>query len=307
MWRKQRQQADSGWAERRSSAAVHQSSIITRRAFTLIELLVVIAVIALLMAILLPALGRVRKQARGVACLANLKQWAITLGLYLEENQGQWPRLAESATGLLSGRYLSDEDPNAYGRYHGVRTAGIACCPLAVKVGDPNTSGGSYVPYDGRLVQSVAYGSTFTAWQRLFPGPPFRASYGVNSYLGSPAFEGRDYIGPAKDLPYTDLFSLRGYQNMPLLFDAVKPTNSLIERSRPPSREPSGSGGELCINRHDGQINGLFVDMSVRKIGLKELWTLKWRKDFDTAGQWTKAGGAKPEDWPEWMRRFKDY
>jgi hypothetical protein len=45
----------------------------------------------------------------------------------------------------------------------------------------------------------------------------------------------------------------------------------------------------------------------VRKTGLKELWTLKWHLQFDTANAWTKAGGAQPEDWPEWMRSFKDY
>jgi len=61
------------------------------------------------------------------------------------------------------------------------------------------------------------------------------------------------------------------------------------------------------MNRHEGHINGLFLDWSVRKIGLKELWTLKWHKDWDTAGPWTKRGGVKPEDWPEWMRQFKDY
>ena len=51
----------------------------------------------------------------------------------------------------------------------------------------------------------------------------------------------------------------------------------------------------------------LFMDWSVRKVGLKELWTLKWSRDFDTAGPWTLAGGVKPEDWPAWMQRFKDY
>ena len=53
--------------------------------------------------------------------------------------------------------------------------------------------------------------------------------------------------------------------------------------------------------------NGLFLDWSVRKIGLKELWTLKWEPWFDTAGEWTRADGVQPDDWPKWMRNFKDY
>jgi len=65
--------------------------------------------------------------------------------------------------------------------------------------------------------------------------------------------------------------------------------------------------GDFCINRHDGGVNSVFLDSSVRNAGLKEIWTLKWRLDFETAGPWTKAGGVRPEDWPEWMRRFKDY
>src|SRR5512147_3052294 len=53
-----------------------------RGGFTLIELLVVIAVIALLMAILLPALGRAREQGKGTRCLSNLKQIGIAMHAY---------------------------------------------------------------------------------------------------------------------------------------------------------------------------------------------------------------------------------
>lgn len=66
-----------------------------RRAFTLIELLVVIAVIAVLMAILIPALSRAREQARGIACLANQRTLAQAYIMYADENDGSmvggWP------------------------------------------------------------------------------------------------------------------------------------------------------------------------------------------------------------------------
>jgi prepilin-type processing-associated H-X9-DG protein len=63
----------------------------------------------------------------------------------------------------------------------------------------------------------------------------------------------------------------------------------------------------VCFNRHDGFVNALFLDFSARKVGLKELWTLKWHRSYDTAGPWTLAGGVLPSDWPAWMRSFKDY
>jgi hypothetical protein len=54
----------------------------------------------------------------------------------------------------------------------------------------------------------------------------------------------------------------------------------------------------FCINRHQQAINGLFLDYSVREIGLKELWRLKWHKTFNTNVTVT---------WPQWMQNFKDY
>ena len=62
-----------------------------------------------------------------------------------------------------------------------------------------------------------------------------------------------------------------------------------------------------CLNRHNGGPNTLFMDTSVRKVGLKELWTLKWHRDYDIAGPWTKAGGAIRSDWPEWMQQYEEF
>jgi prepilin-type N-terminal cleavage/methylation domain-containing protein len=60
-------------------------------AFTLVELLVVIAIIALLVAILLPALARAREQAKTTLCMANVKQIAITVGIFQGDNEGNVP------------------------------------------------------------------------------------------------------------------------------------------------------------------------------------------------------------------------
>jgi prepilin-type processing-associated H-X9-DG protein len=74
--------------------------------------------------------------------------------------------------------------------------------------------------------------------------------------------------------------------------------------------EWTGAGAEMkhfCVDRHGGTSNHLFLDWSVRAVGLKGLWTLKWHKTFDTAGPWTRAGGVASSDWPEWMQGFKEY
>lgn len=63
----------------------------------------------------------------------------------------------------------------------------------------------------------------------------------------------------------------------------------------------------FCINRHDGYVNIAFLDGSVRRIGLKELWTLKWHRNYATRNPWTRSGGVQPVAWPDWMRAFKDY
>jgi prepilin-type N-terminal cleavage/methylation domain-containing protein len=68
--------------------------------FTLIELLVVIAIIAILMSILMPALTRVREQARQRSCSTRLRQHALVLNMYGDENQGKLP-LPNTAGGWL--------------------------------------------------------------------------------------------------------------------------------------------------------------------------------------------------------------
>jgi hypothetical protein len=60
--------------------------------------------------------------------------------------------------------------------------------------------------------------------------------------------------------------------------------------------------GSFCIDRHTGTVNGVFTDFSVRSIGLKELWELRWYK-----GWWEDRRMARTPVWPEWMAHLKNY
>jgi len=280
------------------------------RGFTLIELLVVIAVITLLMALLVPVLGRARKQARAIACQANPRQWGMAMHVYTQDNEGQLPTGGGGTSGiwLLRGSFTAQADPNTTGHaLHHFGTRGIALCPEAKR----SAEGGSFrlaAPPSSRERDSDSGGamgipgSTFEAWTITDPPPSFRGSYGFNQYL----FHG--FSSLAGQPVNIDVLSLREASSIPLLLDGDKPMGKPRDNDRPPTREgPTIRMGGFCLNRHNGNVNALFLDWSVRRVGLKELWTLKWYKEFDRANRWTKAGGVQPDDWPEWMRGFKDY
>jgi prepilin-type N-terminal cleavage/methylation domain-containing protein/prepilin-type processing-associated H-X9-DG protein len=70
--------------------------------FTLIELLVVIAIIAILAALLLPALAGAKKRAQTITCLSNLKQWSLAAQIYATENDDGIPRDGTDAGGTYA-------------------------------------------------------------------------------------------------------------------------------------------------------------------------------------------------------------
>ncbi|HEY4477784.1 MAG TPA: type II secretion system protein, partial [Candidatus Paceibacterota bacterium] len=84
-----------------------------RKAFTLVELLVVISIIALLLSILMPALSKVRDQARTVICKSRQSQWGQYLFLYAHDNDNEIPFMQAKNEKILwydkLGAYISDK------------------------------------------------------------------------------------------------------------------------------------------------------------------------------------------------------
>ena len=253
-------------------------------AFTLIELLVVIAIIALLMAILMPSLQRVKKQAKAVACQANLRQWGTIFSIYMDENDGYF------IYGDSSGqwRWVLQSNPR-------VRKLSI-CCPEA---SNPDKNGGTFGTWgesslDSDYVMQKDYGS-----------------YGLNRWVYNRK-EGQS------DDEYWKGRDVKGTDQIPLFMDCSWYGAGPTHFDDPPEYDghtASGTGNwrdnnmrRVCLNRHNAAMNSVFLDISVRRIGLKELWTLKWNREYDlNICPWTTAGGVQPSNWPQWMRSFKDY
>jgi len=285
----------------------------SRRAFTLIELLVVIAMIALLMAVLLPTLARVRRQARAVVCQSTLRQWGTFMAASVNDNGGgfwspdwKYPR---GTYGPMVGTRSWWGLWELSGREEG---EGIVCCPVAPK----------FVAPEGAV--DSRHGGTFVAWNGATAEPTEWTPYGCDVFYGSYGLS--SHVGWNWILDLEESFEKRiwrtadiqGRDRIPVLLDSASQwCASYWDSLEPPPpecdavptvyvRSPQSPNPE-CINRHDGYVNSLFMDWSVRRVGLKELWMLKWHRQSTASGPWTKAGGVQPEDWPQWMRRFKDY
>jgi len=237
--------------------------------FTLIELLVVISIIALLMSMLMPALARVRKQAKAVVCQATLRQWGAAWEMYATDNNGY---LWSWSLGWIEPLepYYKDEK--------------MLLCPSATKTLEEGARG------------------AFVAWEEdTDSGRDVKGSYGPNAWTPLPDDEGQSASGGLSKWLWKTA-NVKGGNNIPMLLDCGIAGALPLMTDTPPTYDgefwPSGDGGNIdemrrfCVNRHSGYVNCLFLDWSVRKVGLRGLWYLKWNPVWEM---------EDPPVWPDWM------
>lgn len=261
------------------------------KAFTLIELLVVISIIAMLLAILMPALSMVKDKARTIVCASNLKQWNLILKFFTSDNDGKFPD--------------ADWNDDFSGDGHGqwwiqplmpyVENKEIMVCGQARKKQETFT-GIDYHPKNsdecwGSRNQSFALEPNIMTW----------SSYAPNAWIMDPgvgqwgASQGVDFWG-RMDMILTP-------SRVPLFVDARWVDAWPDDTDVPHSAEWGKNDGQGYMNhfamlRHGKAVNSVFADGSARKVGIKELWKQKWHKSFNTNNTYTRDDAP----WPDWMR-----
>ena len=276
--------------------------------FTLIELLVVISIIALLLSILMPSLGRARRSARNVVCLANTRQISLGWTMFSNDKSGRlptgWMGIFSPAGGpdLSKQSFWNCEQTGIYPYIGNDRS--VFMCPEVRGVGYEDI-GGEGVP--------TGIPHPWSAWGKWWfetSGSPdaFKGdygSYGLNAWASShPTMEG-----------VWRRFDASGGNRVPLMAESYWMSSYAYHTDQPPRYQGDMGGGSgdirrFVMDRHMGRTNVLFLDMSSRNVDIKELWTLKWSRDFNINGPWTVAGGVTPNMWTmvaPWMSKYPEF
>lgn len=139
-----------------------------RMSFTLIELMVVIAIIAILAAILLPALSKAREKSRAIKCVSNLKQLGTACALYLQDYNDNYPTYQTVASDdslacglfLIPHMMLPKDFSGWYSNFPGKSISKIEVCPSAPQrpIGANFVYGRDYLPnyyFQNGLVNNI--------------------------------------------------------------------------------------------------------------------------------------------------------
>ena len=290
-----------------------------QKGFTLIELLVVIAIIALLLSVLVPSLNKVRQQARMSVCLSRVRQMGVAYSAYTAEHNGRMcynvSAVAAAVAPQWKGSWVEVLRP-----YYS-ETAVVRLCPNATQERSSAAANDALGPGGNLPTKYQAWGLfTNQTLKSLGQSRDETGSYGFNSWL----YQVHPTVinqYPANYFWWTGVSANQGlWQNnvktpseVPVFTDCWYRGSAVVADAPPPNKEddtdavatPAGHlGSTVCINRHNGYIGGTFADGSARKVGLKEIWLLRWHKGMNTGGPWTSSQNP---NWPEWMRKFRDY
>lgn len=253
--------------------------------FTLIELLVVISIIALLIAILMPALNKARKQAKSTVCRMHMKQWHVVSMQYGMDHNAKFPGPHYGADGhwwmqpLRS--YYSDPD--------------IRLCPSAELPPDesgwgtnlrpPNQCWASRNPYPELEKGEVIYGSLGpNGWLMDISDYP---AYGA---MEGYSWENLDQVAPEVPL-FLDSYWVDGW---PLENDVPQENPNDVSTWDFKHNQMQ----KFNVDRHDGHVSAVFMNGSCELVGLKGLWRLKWHQKYNIRNKTTRPGYV----WPEWMK-----
>lgn len=276
-----------------------------------------LGVVVLCAAFVLLTLGAVgeggRRRAKEAVCQANLHQWFGHFENYIKANDGKFYSGCND-----QGYWWPLQLPAELQDWKANRTW---LCPMAAipTIDSHGILSPTLNIFNAWGIYTTPKSITWRGQMYTMNGNGLAGSYGLNGYV-IPIPDGTDgrhapsmvFEGgvPARNGWRRPLEAPHG-NTVPMFLDALRFELWPRETQAPAADEFVAWGmnhmARACINRHKGTVNGLFVDGSVRKVGLKELWTLKWHQEFNTAGPWTKAGGVLPGDWPQWMSSFKEY